>query len=139
MRISIARISIALALNFMGCTSESDDYREKREFTDAQKSGCPAHPFKPEFQGIRKTGAGQALDLRIKIHDYQGYLIKTILFQNISGPSVPPMQLMWDFKDDNGNAVKSGYYYWSITDLATDEERVQCTFYVNPADQDKVQ
>lgn len=74
------------------------------------------------------------MDLRIKIHDYQGYLVKTFFLQNISGPSIPLMHLKWDFKDHNGNAVRSGYHFWSITDLAVDEERVQCVFYLNPAD-----
>lgn len=133
-----APIVLAIAFAIMGCTSDPEETRERREFTEAQKAGCPAHPFKTEFQHIMKVGAESAIDVDIKIHDYQGYLVKTLRYRDLTVPSLPPMRLMWDFKDENGREIKSGYYFWAITVLEPEEQRVQCTFYVNPADQDKM-
>lgn len=138
MRASIA-LAIAVAFAALGCTSDPEAYRERRAFTEGQKAGCPAHPFKTEFQHIKKVGAGSALDVDVKIYDYQGYLVKSMLVQNLAAPGVPPLRLLWDFKDDGGKEIKSGYYFWVLTELDSREERVQCTFYVNTADQDKVQ
>jgi hypothetical protein len=141
MRSSFAIVfAVALSHTFaiLGCTSEPEANRERRIFTEGQKAGCPAHPFKPEFQHIRKVGAGGTIDLDVKIYDDRGYLVKSMLYR-ISGPGTPSLQLLWDFKDDNGREVGSGYYFWAVTEMESQEERVQCTFYVHTADQDKMQ
>jgi hypothetical protein len=128
-------LGAAACVSLLACSTEPEVVRERRTFTAAQMAGCPAHPFKEEFQHIRKQAAGRALELDVRIHDYEGYLVNAF---HVSGPAMPPLATIWNFRDADGKPVRSGYYFWAITIPSTGEERVQCTFYVNPADNDKM-
>lgn len=129
-------LGAAAALCLLACTAEPEVIRERRAFTQAQLDGCPAHPFKEEFRHIKKVAAGAALELDVKIYDYRGYLINAM---QVTAPAIPPMRVLWSGKDSDGKPVPSGYYLWAVTELSTGEEQVQCTFYVHPDDNAKLE
>jgi len=58
-------------------------------------------------------------DTEIKIYNIKGQLIKTI--SSFPNPSLGMQELVWDGKDESGNDVKSGVYFYKIDN---DDEHV---------------
>jgi len=52
---------------------------------------------------------------QIKIYNIKGQLVRTITLTSFLSPSLGTQDLTWDGKDENGNDVKSGVYFYQLS------------------------
>lgn len=147
MRLTPAILTLPLALALSGCESSPTASHPDREFTDSQRSGCPANPFGPTDPIAPKRAAAAATyDGRLEIYTSRGKFIRATDFQfdPTTGASRSPYtNIVWDGRDAGGKEMPSGYYFMVLSEAPSgstlNETKVQCIFWVNSADQGKMQ
>lgn len=68
------------------------------------------NPFRPQTD-IRYTLDAPAR-VTVQVFDYRGRLVRTLTAGDVLGPG--PRQVAWDGRDDGGNRVSSGVYFYRI-------------------------
>lgn len=145
------RLAAALcALAFCGCGEETVATKPDRQFSAAQKSSCPASPFKAEYPIAPKvSAAGAEVEYHIEIYSSAGKYTREMdgsydpNATQLPGRGGPAYSMMWDGKDYRGREAASGYYFflvdYSFAGTGVVESQSRCVFYINQSDTGKLE